>query len=246
MPSVSKAAAAALSGSPPQTEKPTHYRSVPRLAAAGAGAGQGAAPRSSGPRARAPAPLGLGAAAGCGLGPRAAPLPAPSAPASHLPAPSQLAPQPPRGAWALEGGPPSYSAAAARAQEAAPRFWSGTWAWGLGDGVGGPRTWVGDRRTAPGVVGRGRRECACGRGWGTAPGLEGRAAIWTPAASLARGLVPGPGGRGAPAVPEVMSMFRMRGLRAGSEGTRLRSRRFSWALGERPPGTVWNRSGCHA
>ncbi|XP_010834892.1 PREDICTED: uncharacterized protein LOC104986126 [Bison bison bison] len=54
-------------------------------------------------------------------------------------------------------------------------------------------------------------------------------------------LVPGLGGRGAPAVPEVMSMFRMRGLRAGSEGTRLRSRRFSWALGERPPGTVWNR-----
>ena len=27
--------------------------------------------------------------------------------------------------------------------------------WGLGEGVGGPRTWVGDRRTAPGVVGRG-------------------------------------------------------------------------------------------
>lgn len=62
---------------------------------------------------------------------------------------------------------------------------------------------------------------------------------------LGSGLVPGLV-RGAPAVPELLSVFHMRGLRAGSEGTRLRSRRLSWALGERPPGTVWNRSGCHA
>lgn len=62
---------------------------------------------------------------------------------------------------------------------------------------------------------------------------------------LGSGLVPGLV-RGAPAVPELVSVFHMRGLRAGSEGTRLRSRRLSWALGERPPGTVWNRSGCHA
>ncbi|XP_073884591.1 putative E3 ubiquitin-protein ligase UNKL isoform X5 [Macaca fascicularis] len=74
MPSVSKAAAAALSGSPPQTEKPTHYRSAPvRPAAPRPRPVQLGASRRGSRRLRlpfaVPAPPGLRAAPGPG-GPR--------------------------------------------------------------------------------------------------------------------------------------------------------------------------------
>jgi hypothetical protein len=67
MPSVSKAAAAALSGSPPQTEKPTHYRSVP-----GPPPGRRRAAEAPGRGSRAPGARARGVAARGGCAPPAA------------------------------------------------------------------------------------------------------------------------------------------------------------------------------
>lgn len=77
------------------------------------GGGAGGGPALLGPARPRPRAPGPGSCRRARPGAPRRPAAGSRAPAAHLPAPSQLAPRPPRDAWALEGGPPSSSAAAA-------------------------------------------------------------------------------------------------------------------------------------
>lgn len=145
--------------------------SAPAGRRGGGGEAGGTAPRAPGPRARAPAPLGLGAAAGCGLGPRAAPrlaLPA-SLVSPAAPWPASLSCSALRlGSRRVDCHPTRLLPHLDRRRRPGSRVAAGL---GGGELGRGSRRLGSGRRRAPGVVVGDRRECACGRKWGTPTGV---------------------------------------------------------------------------
>ena len=154
-------------------------------ARAGRGGGWGGAGGGPArPRPAPPRPWAWELPPGAAWGPAPPLFPFPPPPASPLQPPGQ--PAPPASAPRLDSGlvdhhPTRLPPPELRRRRPGSGVAPGLGGWRTRSGVHAPGLGIGEQRLGSWVGGR--RECACSRGLGTAPGLGRRAAIWTPAAS---------------------------------------------------------------